>query len=166
MRAGISFHRGPPASDVIFQHPIMEDPPSLLVDSNSPWQIPYSPLISEEPAKDKGKGDLRRALLHLTDLDAKRSAYVPGAYETDTDPTPNFRLWAGEVADARNGVVHPTVNVIPSERIRGYAEHVYRLVVLALLERIGINPEVVARLDYETNIPDFHSMGPWANVSR
>ena len=27
----------------------MEDPPSLLVDSNSPWQIPYSPLISEEP---------------------------------------------------------------------------------------------------------------------
>ena len=144
----------------------MEDPPSLLVDSNSPWQIPYSPLISEEPAKDKGKGDLRRALLHLTDLDAKRSAYVPGAYETDTDPTPNFRLWAGEVADARNGVVHPTVNVIPSERIRGYAEHVYRLVVLALLERIGINPEVVARLDYETNIPDFHSMGPWANVSR
>ena len=49
MRAGISFHRGPPASDVVFQHPIMEDPPSLLVDSNSPWQIPYSPLISEEP---------------------------------------------------------------------------------------------------------------------
>ena len=49
MRAGISFHRGPPASDVIFQHPIMEDPSSLLVDSNSPWQIPYSPLISEEP---------------------------------------------------------------------------------------------------------------------
>ncbi len=27
----------------------MEDPSSLLVDSNSPWQIPYSPLISEEP---------------------------------------------------------------------------------------------------------------------
>ena len=52
MRAGISFHRGPPASDVVFQHPIMEDPPSLLVDSNSPWQIPYSPLISEEPHKD------------------------------------------------------------------------------------------------------------------
>ena len=51
MRAGISFHRGPPASDVIFQHPIMEDPPSLLVDYHSPWQIPYSPLISEEPLK-------------------------------------------------------------------------------------------------------------------
>ncbi len=29
----------------------MEDPSSLLVDSNSPWQIPYSPLISEEPDK-------------------------------------------------------------------------------------------------------------------
>ena len=27
----------------------MEDPSSLLVDSDSPWQIPYSPLISEEP---------------------------------------------------------------------------------------------------------------------
>ena len=27
----------------------MEDPPSLLVDYHSPWQIPYSPLISEEP---------------------------------------------------------------------------------------------------------------------
>ena len=27
----------------------MEDPPSLLVDSDPPWQIPYSPLISEEP---------------------------------------------------------------------------------------------------------------------
>ena len=49
MRAGINFHRGPPASDVAYQHPIMEDPPSLLVDSNSPWQIPDSPLISEEP---------------------------------------------------------------------------------------------------------------------
>ena len=32
-----------------YQHPIMEDPPSLLVDSDSPWQIPDSPLISEEP---------------------------------------------------------------------------------------------------------------------
>ena len=49
MRAGISFHRGPPTSDVVFQHPIMEDPPSLLVDYHSPWQIPDSPLISEEP---------------------------------------------------------------------------------------------------------------------
>ena len=28
----------------------MEDPPSLLVDSDSPWQIPGSPLICEEPA--------------------------------------------------------------------------------------------------------------------
>ena len=27
----------------------MEDPPSLLVDYHSPWQIPDSPLISEEP---------------------------------------------------------------------------------------------------------------------
>ena len=36
MRAGISFHRGPPASDVAYQQPIMEDPSSLLVDSNSP----------------------------------------------------------------------------------------------------------------------------------
>ena len=49
MRAGISFHRGPPTSDVFSQHPIMEDPPSLLVDYHSPWQIPDSPLISEEP---------------------------------------------------------------------------------------------------------------------
>ena len=47
----ISFHRGPPASDVFSQHPIMEDPPSLLVDYHSPWQIPDSPLISEEPLK-------------------------------------------------------------------------------------------------------------------
>ena len=45
----ISFHRGPPTSDVFSQHPIMEDPPSLLVDYHSPWQIPDSPLISEEP---------------------------------------------------------------------------------------------------------------------
>ena len=45
----INFHRGPPASDVAYQHPIMEDPPSLLVDYHSPWQIPSSPLISEEP---------------------------------------------------------------------------------------------------------------------
>ena len=120
----------------------------------------------ERIAKDKGKGDLRRALLHLTDLEDKRSAYAPGAYETDSDPTPILRRWAGKVADARNEVVHPTANGIPPERIRGYAEHVYRLVVLALLERIDINPEVLARLDYETNIPDFHIMGPWANVSR
>ena len=40
------FAQGP---DVAYQHPIMEDPPSLLVDYHSPWQIPYSPLISEEP---------------------------------------------------------------------------------------------------------------------
>ena len=32
----ISFHRGPPASDVIYQQPIMEDPPSFLVDSDPP----------------------------------------------------------------------------------------------------------------------------------
>ena len=36
MRAGISFHRGPPASDVAYQQPIMEDPSSLLVDSDPP----------------------------------------------------------------------------------------------------------------------------------
>ena len=45
----ISFHRGPPDSDVIYQQPIMEDPPSLLADSASPWQIRYSPPIREEP---------------------------------------------------------------------------------------------------------------------
>ena len=49
MRAGISFHRGPPASDVIYQHPIMKDPPSLLADSRPLDRILYSPLISEEP---------------------------------------------------------------------------------------------------------------------
>ena len=27
----------------------MEDPSSLLVDSDPPWQIPYSPPIREEP---------------------------------------------------------------------------------------------------------------------
>ena len=31
------------------QQPIMEDPSSLLVDSDLPWQIPYSPPIREEP---------------------------------------------------------------------------------------------------------------------
>ena len=51
MRAGISFHRGPPASDVAYQQPIMEDPSSFLVDSDPPWQIPYSPPIREEPVK-------------------------------------------------------------------------------------------------------------------
>jgi len=49
MRAGISFHRGPPASDVFSQQPIMEDPSTLLVDSDSPSQIPGYALISEEP---------------------------------------------------------------------------------------------------------------------
>ena len=49
MRAGINFHRGPPASDVFSQQPIMEDPSSLLVDYEPHSQIPYSPLISEEP---------------------------------------------------------------------------------------------------------------------
>ena len=34
-----------------YQHPIMEDPPSLLVDYHSPWSDPQSPLISEEPPK-------------------------------------------------------------------------------------------------------------------
>ncbi len=45
MRAGISFHRGPPASDVVFQHPIMEDPPSLLVDYHSPRRSPTPPAF-------------------------------------------------------------------------------------------------------------------------
>ena len=42
-------NRGPPASDVAYQQPIMEDPFSFLVDSDPPWQIPYSPPIREEP---------------------------------------------------------------------------------------------------------------------
>ena len=36
----------------IAQQPIMEDPSSLLVDYQPPCQIPYSPLISEEPLWD------------------------------------------------------------------------------------------------------------------
>ena len=49
----------------------MEDPPSLLVDSDPPWQIPYSPPIREEPDKFRlavnsltvgGGGDERETL--------------------------------------------------------------------------------------------------------
>ena len=33
----------------------MEDPSSLLVDSDPPWQIPYSPPIREEPLNNDTK---------------------------------------------------------------------------------------------------------------
>ena len=56
MRAGISFHKGPPGSDVSFQHPIIEDPSSLPVDSNSPpgrspspHSVPKSPFDGDHP---------------------------------------------------------------------------------------------------------------------
>ena len=65
-----------------------------------------------------------------------------------------FAANQSEVAYARNQVVHPTANVIP-ERIRGYAKHIYRLVVHALLEEIGVTPNVFAELDYATGIPEF-----------
>ena len=51
----------------------MEDPPSLLVDYHSPWQIPDSPLISEEPTyqgtndrRDLGNGIETREWLSLS----------------------------------------------------------------------------------------------------
>ena len=47
----ISLHRGPPASDVVVQHPIMEDPCPHLADYRPTPSHPNSPLISEEPEK-------------------------------------------------------------------------------------------------------------------
>ena len=49
MRVGFSFHRGPPASDVAYQHPIMEDPSFTSGGFRTPRHGSYSPLISEEP---------------------------------------------------------------------------------------------------------------------
>ena len=45
------------------QQPIMEDASSFLVDSDPPWQIPYSPPIREEPgcvARRDAEGRSRR----------------------------------------------------------------------------------------------------------
>ena len=49
MRAGISHHQGSSCLGCHYQHLILEDPSSLLVDSDSPRQIPSSPLLPEEP---------------------------------------------------------------------------------------------------------------------
>ncbi len=46
MRAGISFHRGPPASDVAYQQPIMEDPPLTSGGFRSPLTDPLLPTHS------------------------------------------------------------------------------------------------------------------------
>ena len=73
----------------------MEDPSSLLVDSDSHWQIPYSPLISEEPVIFSIDDQLYRF--------QSSSTIDPGKHECEVVLVPNDKGKASAVKVTLDG---------------------------------------------------------------
>ena len=113
----------------------------------------------ERVAAGKRKGDVRRALLKLITAEASREADLWGD-PTIRDDGAGAR-WVERVVAARNAVVYHGGEGTDPLRLRAYAEHVYLMVLRALLKETGTPPAALERVASELTPPGFREHGPW-----